>query len=136
MTDDKTAKLSDLIELYYAEPLNKQQLILLTSLLLMERKEMKQEYIEHRQQWETKWKSEGEANAAGYNEAKEEFEHQTCEVRQQIATAMEMLSEWEKLHDSPCRLDHHGLCQEHFLQSDCVVVRTRKLIGGSDANPE
>lgn len=43
MTADKQSKLSDLIEQWHAEPLDRQQLILLTSLLLIERKEMMQQ---------------------------------------------------------------------------------------------
>lgn len=43
MKDDDKAKLSDLIELWHSEPLNRQQLAMFASLLLMERKELKQQ---------------------------------------------------------------------------------------------
>lgn len=41
-----------------------------------------------------------------------------------------LLKEWLEIHDTPCRFDHHGYCQEHFLQNadDCIVARTREYL--------
>ena len=45
--------------------------------------------------------------------------------------AKALLTEWLELNDTPCRFDHHGYCQEHFLQEDdeCIVQRTRAFLG-------
>lgn len=42
-----------------------------------------------------------------------------------------LLMEWLELNDTPCRFDHHGYCQEHFLQegNECIVRRTRAFLG-------
>jgi hypothetical protein len=42
--------------------------------------------------------------------------------------AVKLLSEWLDVHDEPCRYDHHGYCQSHFLQEDCIVKRTKLKI--------
>lgn len=39
-----------------------------------------------------------------------------------------LLQEWLDMHDEPCRLDHHGYCQTHFLESDCLAKRTRAAL--------
>lgn len=30
--------------------------------------------------------------------------------------------------DTPCRLDHHGYCQEHWLGEPCIVPRLREIL--------
>lgn len=44
------------------------------------------------------------------------------------AKTLELLAEWLKINDTECRFDHHGYCQEHYLGTDCIVLRTRKLL--------
>jgi hypothetical protein len=41
-----------------------------------------------------------------------------------------LLKEWLDINDTPCRYDHHGYCQEHYLEKDeyCIVLRTRLLL--------
>lgn len=48
-------------------------------------------------------------------------------------TARDLLKEWLELHDTECRFDHHGYCQEHFLEDkeDCIVAKTRNFIDES-----
>lgn len=47
------------------------------------------------------------------------------------AIAEALLEEWLEINDTPCWFDHHGCCQEHFLEEgkDCIVHRTRALLG-------
>jgi hypothetical protein len=47
---------------------------------------------------------------------------------EELEGAEKLLREWFNLHDYPCRLDHHGNCQEHYLQTDCIVTRTRAAL--------
>jgi hypothetical protein len=41
-----------------------------------------------------------------------------------------LLKEWLDIHDTDCRYDHHGYCQEHYLQpkGECVVELTRNFL--------
>jgi hypothetical protein len=34
----------------------------------------------------------------------------------------------EPFKDDPCRLDHHGYCQTHFIEADCCVSRARAAL--------
>ena len=45
-----------------------------------------------------------------------------------------LLKEWLEIHDTQCRFDHHGYCQEHFLQDkgDCIVERTKEFLNERD----
>lgn len=57
------------------------------------------------------------------------------EVNSQLQEAVEVIENLLEAHeDTECRLDHHGLCQEHYLESDCSVKKARsfltKLKGG------
>jgi hypothetical protein len=45
-----------------------------------------------------------------------------------IGNAEFVLSEWLILHDEECRVDHHGRCQTHFLEINCIVLRTKELV--------
>lgn len=41
----------------------------------------------------------------------------------------------EPHRDSPCRFDHHGYCQAHYLEEDCSVAEARKVLsryGGAE----
>ena len=49
-------------------------------------------------------------------------------------SAIELLQEWVDIHGETCRYDHHGYCQEHFLEEDCIVKRSRILIEKHRAN--
>lgn len=46
--------------------------------------------------------------------------------------AKALLEEWLEIHDTPCRFDHHGYCQEHYLQDkgECIVELTRNFLNG------
>ena len=37
------------------------------------------------------------------------------EEREKNERLRELLAEMVEVHEDPCRLDHHGYCQEHFL---------------------
>jgi len=43
---------------------------------------------------------------------------------------IELLEEWVEINGEPCRLDHHGYCQSHYLQEgdDCIVKRSKEAI--------
>lgn len=30
--------------------------------------------------------------------------------------------------DTPCRYDHHGYCQEHYLETECSVAKARTVL--------
>ena len=34
------------------------------------------------------------------------------------------------IDDDPCRRDHHGYCQTHYLEEDCSVDAARKFLEG------
>lgn len=49
----------------------------------------------------------------------------------QLEMAMELLEEFYDMHGgTPCRFDHHGYCQEHFLEEgeNCLVNRVTKFL--------
>ena len=45
-----------------------------------------------------------------------------------IAELEGLLAEFVEVNDEPCHLDHHGYCQTHFLEEDCVVKRARATL--------
>lgn len=45
-----------------------------------------------------------------------------------LGIAEYLLKEWVEIHDAPCRYDHHGYCQEHYLEEDCIVKRTKDFL--------
>jgi hypothetical protein len=47
-------------------------------------------------------------------------------VKSKLERVLALLEEWNEMHDTPCRFDHHGYCQEHYLEDDCIVARTKK----------
>jgi hypothetical protein len=40
----------------------------------------------------------------------------------------ELLYEWVDIHNAPCGKDHHGYCQEHYLEEDCIVDRSKQAL--------
>lgn len=41
-----------------------------------------------------------------------------------------LLEEWVEITAHPCRYDHHGYCQEHFLhEKPCLAERTKEALG-------
>jgi len=50
-----------------------------------------------------------------------------------LGVAKDLLEAWAEIHDTPCRFDHHGYCQEHYLEDrdDCIVKRTKDFINGN-----
>lgn len=34
----------------------------------------------------------------------------------------------DAIGDEPCRFDHHGYCQEHFISSPCEVATARHIL--------
>jgi hypothetical protein len=53
-----------------------------------------------------------------------------AQMARELREARALLSEWVTISYEPCWRDHHGYCQAHYLQADCVVDRTRKALGG------
>lgn len=51
---------------------------------------------------------------------------------------LETLERWYDLHNTPCRYDHHGYCQEHFLESkgECIVEVTRAVLAEAGVIPD
>jgi hypothetical protein len=45
-----------------------------------------------------------------------------------------LLKRWLDVHDTGCRYDHHGYCQEHFLEDkgDCIVFLTGKFLAARE----
>jgi hypothetical protein len=35
--------------------------------------------------------------------------------------------------DDPCRYDHHGYCQEHYIEAECSVAKARAVIAAWEA---
>lgn len=44
-----------------------------------------------------------------------------CEVGEVLAAILEG-------HPEPCRLDHNGACQSHFMERNCSVARARAIL--------
>ena len=45
--------------------------------------------------------------------------------------AVDLLREVMEPHDTPCRYDHHDLCQAHYLhERPCPYERARAFLGG------
>ena len=40
-----------------------------------------------------------------------------------------LLRRFVEISGSECRLDHHGYCQEHFVEKNCVVAETLTALG-------
>lgn len=56
-----------------------------------------------------------------------------------LEAAMELLKEWNDLAGvgaEQCRHDHHGYCQAHFLEDDCLAKRTNKLLNRFEGTDE
>ena len=52
-----------------------------------------------------------------------------AEKDQTIKELKEALKLLEEKHDGvECRLDHHGLCQEHYLEQDCSIKLAREVL--------
>lgn len=51
------------------------------------------------------------------------------DLQKRLAVAELLLKEWAEIHPDPCRTDHHGYCQEHYVQEDCIVKRTKEFLG-------
>lgn len=46
-----------------------------------------------------------------------------------------IVAEFAEGEDGPCRLDHHGYCQEHFLTNgECIVKRGRRALALEDTS--
>jgi len=52
----------------------------------------------------------------------------SLELKQAFIEELTAENEWLKellrrnIDDEPCRLDHHGYCQAHYLEKDCSVA--------------
>lgn len=91
------------------------------------------------------FKLDGEQHAAHIKSLTEAHANR---VRKYSDRVMELRAERDELlvalkklvapHDEPCRRDHHGYCQTHFLEEDCCVAEARSLIerikGGRNAD--
>ena len=40
----------------------------------------------------------------------------------------ELLGEFIEVHDEECWYDHHGYCQAHFVEDDCLIKRTKAAL--------
>jgi hypothetical protein len=47
-----------------------------------------------------------------------------------IEEVLSLLKEFIEFHGDQCQYDHHGFCQEHFLEplGRCLVARSKKLL--------
>ena len=48
-----------------------------------------------------------------------------CEVKQ-------LLSDLLDIFGTECRLDHHGYCQEHFLEENCATKRIAEFLNSAE----
>lgn len=66
-----------------------------------------------------------------------------CGDRQTVLNALqtqaelvELLKSFVEVHDEPCRTDHHGYCQTHFLDDvnneGCRVANAKKMIARAE----
>lgn len=79
--------------------------------------------------------TEGRCTADQYGIAIAALHGETPTSLDLIAAAPELLScliEMVEVNDEPCRLDHHGYCQAHFLdnvnEGGCRVANSRAAI--------
>jgi hypothetical protein len=38
--------------------------------------------------------------------------------------------------DDPCRYDHHGYCQEHYIEAECSVAKARAALAAWETDHE
>lgn len=50
------------------------------------------------------------------------------ELEQQLKKADDIIINLVDAHDVECRLDHHGICQAHYLESECSVKAGNEYI--------
>lgn len=46
----------------------------------------------------------------------------------EIAALIEAITNLMSVFPDPCRYDHHGKCQEHFIEDDCSVAKTKAAL--------
>ena len=46
----------------------------------------------------------------------------------EIAALIEAIANLMSVFPDPCRYDHHGKCQEHFIEDDCSVAKTKAAL--------
>jgi len=55
-------------------------------------------------------------------------DQQQAELKAHAEVLEGILAEFIEVNDDPCRYDHHGYCQAHFLEEDCLVKRARTTL--------
>jgi hypothetical protein len=95
--------------------------------------------MDHGEQEKLLKKKKQEARIARVEERLERLEkilaaHESegCSSRENEASLL--LKRWLDVHDTGCRYDHHGYCQEHFLEDkgDCIVFLTGKFLAARE----
>jgi hypothetical protein len=50
------------------------------------------------------------------------------QLRADLAALRQLLQDFADLHSAPCRYDHHGNCQEHYLGKPCIIADAREVL--------
>lgn len=60
----------------------------------------------------------------------EESDFELEKIKKQLEEAIEIIKLYQESTGDTCRLDHHGYCQEHWLdkEEDCPNFRANKLL--------
>ena len=45
-----------------------------------------------------------------------------------LTQTIEILERWLVMNVMPCRLDHHGICQTHYVSDNCVQKCTTEYL--------
>lgn len=83
-----------------------------------------QKLLVEKEQWESKWNSIGEANAAGYNEAKEKFEGEVQKSRDEIKRLAAIVA---KLHNNLTKASYEVL--DLILKETNTTIEEAEIAG-------
>ena len=102
----------------------------------------KDEACEVIEAWELVWSALGEPGdlgdfkSAATLAAVERLVAERDEARAEVEQLRAVLAANTAYEDTPCRLDHHGYCQEHMrgdIDGRCSVAVARELLAGGEA---
>jgi len=59
-----------------------------------------------------------------------------ADLKAQLSLAVEALKKYDEMNFSECRKDHHGNCQEHYVDNPCLVYEAHKALTHTEESYE